>query len=248
VHLAYALPLAGLRERAGRGDSIVVEAGVEVFDGQVGRVHKETRRFSVSDTASDRVRDGNWIDEFRFDVPLASGIVAFHARIEGTEILNGWRQPLAATDSARGRLSCSALKTAFDIRPGDGAAARPRDRLVMVPNPTSAARLSDPLYLYYEIYNLRPGGSGRTEYTVSFSLRGRGAGGNVLRRVVDLFRGSDSFKISLQNERSGTEPHVSDYVGFDVRKAAPGDYVITLSVRDRVSKEQASSSTVIRLE
>jgi hypothetical protein len=247
VQLAYGIPLNALKKQAGRSDSIPLETGVEVFDNHWGRVVKAEHRFTVGDSSDSRVWNGLFIDEFQFEVPLQPVVLSFHVRLAGTEILNGWRQSVTSVDTVRDRLACSTIKTAFDIRPKGSLSERSREALLMVPNPMNAAKLSDPLYIYYEIYNLRLNDKGMSNYTVHFTLRQTDSGKSLFKKMTGLFGGSAKFRVSIQNNQSGKTPTVSDYLGFDVRKATPGKYELKLTVTDRNDNKVTSTVAVITL-
>jgi hypothetical protein len=117
-----------------------------------------------------------------------------------------------------------------------------------VPNPMNAAKLRDPLYIYYEIYNLGLSDRGVTNYTVHFTLRQTDTGRNLFKKMAGLIGGAGKYRVSIQNDRSGRTRTAADYTGFDVRQAAPGMYQLKLTVKDRNANREASSSTVIRLE
>jgi tetratricopeptide (TPR) repeat protein len=248
VQLAYGIPLDALKKQIGRNDSIPLETGVEAFDNHWGRVYRADHRFMLGDSSVSRVWKGLFIDEFQFEVPLQPVVLSFHARLAGTEILNGWRQSLTSVDTVRDRLACSTLKTAFDIKPARSPGERNRDALRMVPNPMNAAKLNDPLYIYYEIYNLRLNEKGNTNYTVHFTLRQTAGGKSLFRKMTGLFGGGAKFRVSIQNNQSGRTSVVSDYLGFDVRKATPGKYELKLTVTDRNGGKETSTAAIITLD
>ena len=59
----------------------------------------------------------------------------------------------------------------------------------MVPNPMNAAKLRDPLYIYYEIYNLGLNEKGITNYTVHFTLRQTDSGKSLFKKMTGLSAG-----------------------------------------------------------
>jgi hypothetical protein len=146
---------------------------------------KEERRFLITRKTDAHIRGGLFIDEFEFRLPLKPHIIAFHAKVTGQYIINGWRHYLAPGDSGRDRLACSTLKTAFEIKPAVNPENRDRKSLVMVPNPLGKGNRSDPLFVYFEVYNLGLDSNGNTEYAADFTLRliegGRTCGSGVRR-------------------------------------------------------------------
>ena len=245
IQLACGIPLKGLRSQAADADSIPIETGVEVFNDRLIPVMKDEHRFLVTSRPDPRIREGLLIDEFEFELPLKPHIVAFHAKVTGEDIVNGWRQYLAPGDSGRDRLACSTLKTAFEIRSAGKPEDRGRKSLVMVPNPLKAGKRGDPLFVYYEVYNLGLDSNGNAEYTADFTLRLLEGRANLLQRV---FGGGGKSSISIRSTRTGKTRNVSDYLGFDVQKAAPGKYELNLKITDRNTRQEAASAVAVTLD
>ncbi len=235
---AYGIPIPELMRQIGAHDTIRIETGIEIFDPRLKSVWKDSHRLTLKDTTDARLRNGALVDHFEFELPLRRHLLAFHARVEGTEILNGWKYAVPPDDSARDNLALGALLPAYAIEPKSGSAGRDRSQLRISPNPTGRARISDPLYLYYEIYNLGLDSKGSADYTVQLSLRRTGEGKTVFQRIGGLFKGGGSQRISIENKRTGKSRNVQDYVGMDVRSAPPGHYELSLKVTDRAADRQ----------
>jgi tetratricopeptide (TPR) repeat protein len=244
IQLSYGIPVDALRLQVDRTDSIPVETAIEIYDNQLNPMFRDERRFRIAGESGPRIRNGCFIDEYQVVVPLRPCIVAFHALVSGTEILNSYRRYLALGDSSRGRLACSSLKIAHDIRPAGNAADRSRNALAITPNPLKAVKSTDPLHVYYEIYNLTLNEKGRTDYTMDFTLTGEGRTGIFNR----LFGGGGKYRISIQNRQSGGSKTVVDYIGFDVRKAAPGKCELKLKIADHNASRETSVRTELTIE
>jgi hypothetical protein len=63
-----------------------------------------------------------------------------------------------------------------------------------------------------------------------------------------LFGGGGGYRISIQNRQTGKTSTVSDYIGFDVRKASAGTYELKLRVTDRNTRQETASSTAVTLK
>ncbi|MBN2202299.1 hypothetical protein JW777_10125 [bacterium] len=244
---AYGIPIPELMRQIGADDTVRIETGIEIFDPRLKSVWKDSHRLTLKDTTDARLRNGALVDHFEFELPLRRHLLAFHARVEGTEILNGWKYAIPPDDSARNDLALGALLPAYAIEPKSASAGRDRSQLRISPNPTGRARTSDPLYLYYEIYNLGLDSKGSADYTVQFSLRRTSEGKNVFQRIGGLFGGGGSHRISIENKRTGKNRNVQDYIGMDVRSAPTGHYELSLRVTDRVSDRQVWTAVPIVL-
>jgi hypothetical protein len=245
---AVAIPVAELRRQTGGDDSIRIETGIELFDGRLRSVWKDTHRIALKDTADPRLRDGMLVDDFPFELPLKRHLLAFHGRVEGTDILNGWKYAIPPDDTSRDRLALGTPELAYGIEPRGASGGRDRTNLVIRPNPSGRARISDPLYLYYEVYNLEPDAKGSTDYMVQFSLRRTNEGKNVFQRIGGLFGGGGNRRISIENRRSGRSRTAADWIGLDVRSAPPGNYELSLRVSDRNTQQEVTAVVPIALK
>ena len=244
VQLAYGIPLDKLKIQVTDPDSISIETGVQLFNDRLIPVFKDEHHYLIRRISDSHIHEGLFIDEFELELPLKPHFIAFHSKVTGKDIVNGWRQYLAPGDSGRDRLACSTLKTAFDIRPSGGSENRDRKSLVMVPNPLKTGKRGDPLYIYYEIYNLSLDSKGNAEYNTDFTLRLLEGRKNLFQK---LFGGGGKSSISIRNRRTGSARTVADYLGFDVRGAAPGKYELELKILDRNTHQAASSMIVVTI-
>ena len=80
-----------------------------------------------------------------------------------------------------------------------------------------------------------------------FTLRQTDSGKSLLKKMTKFLGGGGKFRVSIQNNQSGKAPGVSDYLGFDVRKATPGKYELKLTVTDRNDNKETSTVAIITL-
>lgn len=242
LQLAYAIPLSSIFEEEGSTDSVRFETGVTVLDTQMVALFKDVRQFVIIDHTDSHVWGDLFIDEFEFPLGLEPHNVAIHARILGMNKLNGWKYVCRLTDAHRDRLACSTLKLAFDISHKSESNNRHRDDLNIIPNPTKRFKKEDPIFTYYEIYYLVFDESGKTDYTVNFTLRRSRKKKNVFQRIAGIFGGGEKYQVSVQSDQTGTSRTVTDFISFDVSRAKEGEYELKLELKDNVSGEVTSVS------
>lgn len=242
LQLAYAIPLSSILDAEGSIDSVKFETGVTILDTQMVALFKDVRQFVIIDDTDPHVWDDLFIDEFEFPLGLESYNVAIHARILGMNKLNGWRYVYRLTDAHRDQLACSTLKLAFDISHQSELKNRHRDDLNIIPNPTRRFKKEDPVFAYYEIYNLVFDESGKTDYTVNFTLKRYRRKKNIFQRIAGIFGGGEKYQVSVQSDQTGISRTVADFISFDVSRAKEGEYELTLELKDNVSGEVTSVS------
>ncbi len=241
VQLAYAIPLSELLNEQKTTDSAIIETGFSVLDTQMVSIRKDVRRFAVRDDSDPHVWNGLFIDEFEIPLALEPHNIAIHARVLDTNKLNGWKFVYRLDDLNRNRLACSSLKLAFDIQPKAETKDRHRRDLKIIPNPTKRFNRTDPVFVYYEIYNLTFTENGLTDYTVHFTLEGKDKEKSVFRRIAGLFGGGQKYQISIQSEQTGTSRDIADYINFDLSRVKTGEYNLKLNLKDNVSGDETTA-------
>ncbi len=116
-----------------------------------------------------------------------------------------------------------------------------------VPNPRREYRTAEKLGLYMEIYNLSVSRL-RSEFEITYSIYaaehpsspwvriGRG-----IKRLLQMDTSSNPV-ISQTFQRTGTQHQVAEDLAIDIDSLAPGEYVLTVRVKDRESGDVAVES------
>ncbi|MEM0962499.1 MAG: GWxTD domain-containing protein [Bacteroidota bacterium] len=104
---------------------------------------------------------------------------------------------------------------------------------------------TDPIYVYWEGYGLL-GTDTRVEYELTTTLRAVPAGG--LRGAIGrILGGAGPPTVSVAIEGAAPPDEVGDFVIVDASGQAPGEYVLTLTLRDRISGATTSSAVALTL-
>jgi GWxTD domain-containing protein len=90
-------------------------------------------------------------------------------------------------------------------------------------NPLRTYKRSEEMELYYEIDGLRP-----TPYTVELTVRKKGSGGGLFRKIF----GGSGAAIRLQFQEQATTAQVSTHRQLQLNRLKPGDYILELVVVD----------------
>lgn len=248
LQLSYAMPLVELIDDKSKKDSVEFEAGIAIFDDRMDQLYKDLRNFTIKDTSDSHVFNDYFIDEFEFPLALHRHNIAIHARVPSANKLMSWQYHYTLTDSARNRLSCSTLKLAFEISLTKDIESRHRSDLKIIPNPTKQFKKMEPLFAYFEIYNLLLDKEGMTNYTLNFVLKEKTQKSNVFERIIGLFGGKRGYQVSLENNMTGRTSTVADYISFDMSRLKAGEYELNLMVKDQISGEETSTVAEFKLK
>jgi hypothetical protein len=121
-----------------------------------------------------------------------------------------------------------------------------RDGVSVQPAPWGVFGVGDPIYLYVEAYGLGLEGD-RTDYEVEASLRPKDTSRGVRRFFRRLF-GGDGTAVSSAFEVQGDRADDTVYLFLDATGQEAGLYTLTVTVRDRVTGDEAERETDLLLE
>ncbi len=227
VEIYYALPVGRLtRALEDRTDTVTVEVGMTLHDLAWQRVGfiRETKRLPPQ-----LDREALAFDRFQLDVPPDSYHVALHGRSLQTPLLGAHTFGYRAPDFQGPGLQVSDLLLAHQIIESEPSEPLTRDDLYMEVNPLGRFSVQQPVFVYFEIYNLTPTPEGRTRYSLTYTLTPQKPGG--LRGLLKI---GDEGAISLSaREQETAVVSPVEYVEIDVSDVSPGLYVLTVSVEDK---------------
>lgn len=130
---------------------------------------------------------------------------------------------------------------------GPGLIARNGHTITAVPG--GVFERAQPLYLYFEMYNLAQESDGATGYAIEAVLVPQDEDVGGVRKVLrGIFGGGDKTGVSVGFEGNGTTPDEPRYLVMDVSEQPAGRYTLALRVRDTVSgaTTEASREIVLR--
>jgi Flp pilus assembly protein TadD len=110
--------------------------------------------------------------------------------------------------------------------------------IIYQPHMFTSFNENDFLGLYFEVYNLFYNERGQTEYEVTWNLKQLTQAGNFLTR---LFKGK-SKAIESTNVYTGQNRDDTVYFNIKLSDKSSGNYEITVTVKDRLSGQEASRS------
>src|SRR5690606_26575276 len=190
-----------------------------------------------------------WTDTQALDAPPGTHEVSVEFETVGGGTSAVQRRAVEVPDFSGRDLALSSIMLAYHVEDTD-ADRLPglvvRDGLAIKPAPWSVFNHAQPIYLYFEVYNLGMQGE-RTDYEVEAQLRPKDTSTGIARLARNLFGGRDP-GVSSQFEVQGDRPDDAQYVILDAAEQEPGFYTLTLQIRDRVSGRTVEETTDLYLE
>ncbi len=142
------------------------------------------------------------------------------------------------------QLDISSILLASNIENGVNGNTIVRDKLAIVPKPDNIFSNKDPLFIYYEIYNLAMDENKLTDFEQEVTIRKieeESGLGEILNKVSDVLGiGKEGEKITLTSHYKTLERNPQIYFQMDLGKYESGDYEMEINIIDKVTIKKTS--------
>jgi hypothetical protein len=239
--LYYSLPLPSATElaRAGSANSpTLCEHGVTLHDLQWNRVERKYDEVTKQQIP-DLPQMQSLIGQYHFAVPPDSYHVAFFLRQPATNRLGGWKEELRVPSFAEDKLAMSGIVLASSIAPSTETGIFVKNGLRIMPNPSKRFERSQPVYVYFEVYNLTPDAEGKSSFVVEYTTALRKEKKSGAKKVFSIFGGNAKPATTLSMEREAKARTSAEYLALDLDKAGGGDFRLSIRVKDKNSGKQS---------
>jgi GWxTD domain-containing protein len=147
-------------------------------------------------------------------------------------------------------LMLSDVELAAQIQVADKGRFKKGD-IDVVPMASKAYRAGEPIFIYYEIYNLTKDEFGATKYRISYEVRSlarKAIGASILRGLGTLIgKRAEGGVIKIEYEHLGTEPSEQAYLELDMSNTAPGRHLLKVNVADENGGAVARAATTFTI-
>src|SRR5690606_5858503 len=195
-----------------------------------------------------------WTDTQPLDARPGVHTVSVEFETAGGGAQAAQRREVEVPDYTDGTLAVSDLMLAYQVEEefgaGEDGVAGGRVRrgdFVIQPAPWSVYGTDQPIYVYFETYNLRPDEAGQNQYDVEVALRPKDTSTGLARLAKRVFGGDDG-GVAIEFEAGGTGAEDATYTILDAAGQEPGLYTLTLRVRDAATGQTAERTTDLYLE
>lgn len=249
----YGIPIL---EFGDQGDMIDITANAGTFVVSENRDILAERRRTIYGLRTDQIvefEEANlWIDSETVSVPPGDVDVSveFETTSGGTVAVQ--RRSVNVPDFDSPNLTLSDILLAYRVEETDDG--RPlagsdvvRNGLSITPAPWSVFSLTNPIYVYFEVYNLDVSGDGRADYEVEAALQPKEKGSAVGRFVRGIFGGGDK-GVSVSVPVSVASTSDGQYLIIDAEAQPEGLYTLFLRVTDRKSGREVTRERDLFLE
>lgn len=248
VELYYGMPFKALKKDYSQmsDTTAIYEYGLALHDMQWNRYENLTGYVRKSHVERSRYKDRSF-GVLRFSADPDSGHAAFFLRPSRENLLGGWKQDLRIPEFSKTELDMSSVVPAHVIRAGvEGSHGFNLRGIQAVPNPSLRFSRRDPVYIYFELYNLTPDERGTTSFEVSYGLTRLKRKG--IKRLLRIFGSGEKPATTVTVERLGDSPDTRESLALDLNKAGSGEFLLNVKVRDIHAGTERERSVQLALE
>ncbi len=142
-------------------------------------------------------------------------------------------------------LKISDVELAATINVADKSRFQKGD-IEVIPIASKAYLPAQPVFIYFEIYNLKRNSFGQTKYRVSYVVRSRDQktiGARILGGVGKMLgQKSEQGVVSIEYEQVGTETQEPGYLELDMSRSEPGEKIVEIAVVDETTGQTVTAT------
>jgi hypothetical protein len=250
LEVYYGIPTGQLRFVAGQDGKKVaqLDRGVIVYNNEGDPIYRANQQMVLGTSGEVDQSAGTFVPEIDrlFLVPgsYRISVQVLDRRSGKSQVYNANRVvPEFESDD---RLKMSDIELAATIDVTDKSRFQKGD-IAVIPMASKAYLPEQPVFIYFELYNLKRNEFGQTKYKVSYVIRSRdqkNVGARILGGVGKLLgQKSDQGEISIEYEQVGTEPREPGYLELDLSSSEPGEKVVEITVTDENTGQTVGRTT-----
>jgi hypothetical protein len=254
LELVYGVPNVHLEfSRSGQMAEVVVERRAVLFDPDWNEVARTVEEQSLQVPPTQATNPNRIVvEKAGFQVPGGEYWLALSIRDRKSNRVGIVKTEVEVGSYDDQTLAISSLVLANRLPPAEEAERFRRGDLAVIPRLSRHFQISQPLLVYYELYNLARDRRGdtwyQTEYTISRHPEKRGLLSRALSAISSPFRGKQRWEsISSTTEYRGDAATEFGKLEVDMSKAELGKYQLRLTVTDMNSGQRAEREVEFRL-
>ncbi|HAY36713.1 MAG TPA: hypothetical protein DCY57_07015 [Bacteroidetes bacterium] len=254
VYVNYAIPITDAFDPNEEFINVTANAGTFVVaENRDMLVERRRTIYGLPTSQIERFKESNlWVDTQQMTTPPGNHEVSVEFETSGGSTVAVQRRQVEVHDFTSDRLAVSDILLAYRIEEtDDGRAVVPTDivrkNVSIRPAPWTVFASTQPIYIYFEVYNLTLGDDGASRYEVEATLTPKETGSGVGRAIRGLFGGgrggvSTGVPITVEATEDG------QYLILDADNQEPGLYTLNLKIKDQSTGREVERKKDLFLE
>ena len=240
------LPREDIFPKSNPSDTSMIEIGMALHDTTLNPLYKDQHQLQIAFSDDHLFYNDALIDVFQSKSELSKYYLTSHAKDMQQPRLGGNRQLLELNPLNSKTLSASDLVVCYSINPASETSKFVKHGLEVIPNPSKRFNKSDPVYFYFEIYNLDMV-EGLARYKIEQTVRVLEESKNVFQKFMGLFRALRRPTISISREHQNKGPVAYEYTAVDFSEFYTGKSEIRIKISDLNSGKTTETKTQFEL-
>jgi len=192
-----------------------------------------------------------WVNSMLMESKADTGIIAFEIIRNEDEAVSTNHFEYSIKEFSNKEFAISDILLATDVRSSlsnEGVIAR--RKLEILPNPTQTFTKANKIFIYYEAYNLNLDDKNKADFEQRITIKNAEENSvveDIFASIGNLFgAGGSDDQITLTTNYQSFEKNAQVYLQIDMNAYIPGDYIVSVTVEDKLTGEEASSETILR--
>ena len=246
VQIYLSLPKKTIDRNLKKRQQLRLEFGAALFNHNWDPVDERKRQvvFTAQDTL--KLNGDQYVQAFEFHTPLNRSYLALHVRDLDSNLLGGTRFGLKYEPPQPKKMMVSDILLAYNVEPTGGSGPFVRHGLKIEPNPLNRFAKDKPVFVYFELYNLRVQ-EGISRYEIKQIIEPETSGQNVFQKIAGLFRKKGSQTLTISREQQGASPVSYEFSAIDFSQLRSGKYKMTFKIKDLNSGQETEAAIALEV-
>ncbi|MBD3290985.1 GWxTD domain-containing protein [candidate division KSB1 bacterium] len=252
LSLSYAIPADSIHfvYRENKWQS-VLNQGIFILNEDGHRVFQSSKPVQFNETDQYKVSNEKYLlNQAEFENRSGSYQLIFEVQDPESKKHASLRRNIEISSISGNGLALSNVQLAFRIeRDTSEGYYYTREDLEILPNPLKRFNAGDPVFIYYEIYNLQKNENGLTSFNVEYTISPNKMDESPVKKILQRLRLiSPSGDITTSYPFEGNSVTEYQYQQIGLGSFSAGDYSLTLRITDLNADETATEKIHFELE
>ncbi|MBN2091159.1 hypothetical protein JW964_16220 [candidate division KSB1 bacterium] len=247
--ISYSLPLTSLFKTPADSQSITLESAVGIYDFVWQEIDRKYEILSLNKKkTTEFIYDQQLIKKYQFEFSMPKVHVANHVREVNGNRMNGVKFDLDFERFTKDTLTCSDIDLAYNIQPTTKNSQFTHRDLEIISNPSGKFSRQKPVFIYFEIYHLKPAPNGLKRYEIEYIANATPKNSNIFKSFIKLFGKKSPRKIAIKDMRENESSDVNEHLALDFSNFEPSHVELTIIIQDKISSQICEAKTKFDLE
>ena len=216
-----------------------VDFFIEVDDTNFNAVISDKKRFAYNITSHEKLQNAQYVFQNTYSLSPGNYNVAFVISDVDVASKGVIRKDLIVRDYSGDKLLMSDLQISSNIKPASGKPneAFVKNDLKVVPYTFTRVMRRNPIYLYFEIYNLSLDDQGLTNFEVAYSVETTKPKRSFWKTLGSIFTGGKKNTIATSTKRVGDTRNPFEYIALDLKNMENGETDLRVIITDLITQK-----------